>query len=64
MALMAKSESDSDNEPVDSLTQLKEKVRGLNKVKLLRNLSEIRVQNTKGGELCFDNFYKFLTNNL
>jgi len=31
---MARSQSDSDDEPVDSLAQLKEKVRGINKVKL------------------------------
>jgi len=31
---MAKSDSESDNEPVDSLAQLKDKVRGLSKVKL------------------------------
>ena len=31
---MAKSESDSDDEPLDSLAQLKEKVRDLNKAKL------------------------------
>jgi len=34
VALMARSESDSDDEPLDSLAQLKEKVRGLNKAKL------------------------------
>jgi len=34
IALMARSESDSDDEPLDSLAQLKEKVRGLNKAKL------------------------------
>ena len=34
VALMARSESDSDDEPVDSLSQLKGKVRGLNKTKL------------------------------
>jgi len=31
---MARSESDSNNEPMDSLSQLKKKVRGLNKAKL------------------------------
>ena len=34
VALMAKSELDSDDEQVDSLAQLKKKVHGLNKVKL------------------------------
>ena len=34
VALMARSESDSDDEPVDSLFQLKGNVRGLNKAKL------------------------------
>jgi len=34
VALMAKSDSDSDNEPLDNLAQLKDKVRGLNKAKL------------------------------
>ena len=34
VALMARSDSDSDNEPLDSLAQLKDKVRGLNKAKL------------------------------
>ena len=34
VALMARSESDSDIEPVKSLSQLKEKVRGLKKAKL------------------------------
>jgi len=34
LALMARSESDQDDEPLDSLAQLKDKVRGLNKVKL------------------------------
>jgi len=34
VALMARSESDSDKEPMDSLSQLREKVRGLNKAKL------------------------------
>ena len=34
VALMARSESDSDDEQVDSLCQLKGKVRGLNKAKL------------------------------
>jgi len=34
VALMAKSDSDSDDEPLDSLAQLKDKVRGLNKAKL------------------------------
>jgi len=34
VALMARSESDSDNEPLESLAQLKEKVRGLNKTQL------------------------------
>jgi len=34
VALTARSESDSNNEPVDSLSQLKETVRGLNKAKL------------------------------
>jgi len=34
VALMARSKSDSDDEPVDSLSQLKGKVRGLNKTKL------------------------------
>ena len=34
VALMARSESNSDDEPVDNLTQLKEKVRCLNKAKL------------------------------
>jgi len=31
---MARSELDSDDEPVDSLSQLKEKMRGINKAKL------------------------------
>ena len=34
MALMARSDSASDDEPLDSLTQLQDKVRGLNKAKL------------------------------
>jgi len=34
VALMAKSDSDSDDEPVNSLAQLKDNVRGLNKAKL------------------------------
>jgi len=34
IALMARSDSDSDDEPLDSLAQLKDKVRGLNKAKL------------------------------
>ena len=34
LALMARSDSDSDDEPLDSLAQLKDKVRGLNKAKL------------------------------
>ena len=34
VALMARSDSDSDDEPLDSLAQLKNKVRGLNKAKL------------------------------
>ena len=34
VALMARSESDSDDEPIDSLSQLKEKVCGLDKAKL------------------------------
>jgi len=34
IALMARSDSDSDDEPLDSLTQLKDKVRGLNKANL------------------------------
>ena len=34
VALMTRSNSDSDDEPLDSLAQLKDKVRGLNKAKL------------------------------
>jgi len=34
VALMAKSDSDSDDEPLESLAQLKDKVRGLSKAKL------------------------------
>ena len=34
VALMARSDFDSDDEPLDSLAQLKDKVRGLNKAKL------------------------------
>ena len=34
VALMARSDYDSDDEPLDSLAQLKDKVCGLNKVKL------------------------------
>ena len=34
IALMARSDSDSDDEPLDSLAQLKDKVCGLNKAKL------------------------------
>ena len=34
VALMAKSESESDVEPVESLSQLKRKVRGLSKAKI------------------------------
>jgi len=34
VALMARSNSDSDDEPLDSLAQLKDKVSGLNKAKL------------------------------
>jgi len=34
VAFMARSDSDSDDEPLDSLAQLKDKVRGLNKAKL------------------------------
>ena len=34
VALIARSDSDSDDEPLDSLAQLKDKVRGLNKAKL------------------------------
>ena len=34
IALMAKSDSDSDDEPLDSLAQLKDKLRGLSKAKL------------------------------
>jgi len=34
IALMARSDSDSDEEPFDNLAQLKDKVRGLNKAKL------------------------------
>jgi len=34
VALMARSDSNSDDEPLDSLVQLKDKVRGLNKAKL------------------------------
>ena len=34
VALMAKSESDSDDEPLESLAQLKEKVSGFNKSSL------------------------------
>ena len=34
VALMARSDSDSDDEPLDSLAQLKDKVRGFNKAKL------------------------------
>ena len=34
VALMARSETDSDDESLDSLAQLKDMVRGLNKVKL------------------------------
>jgi len=34
VALMVRSDSDSDDEPLDSLAQLKDKVRGLNKAKL------------------------------
>jgi len=38
VALMARSELDSDDEPLDSLAQLKEKVRGLHKAKLKESL--------------------------
>jgi len=34
VALIARSDFDSDDEPLDSLAQLKDKVRGLNKAKL------------------------------
>jgi len=34
VALMAKSDSDSDDEPLENLAQLKDKVRGLSKAKL------------------------------
>ena len=34
IAFMARSDSDSDNEPLDNLAQLNDKVRGLNKAKL------------------------------
>ena len=34
VALMARSESDSDDEPLESLAQLKEKVHGFNKLNL------------------------------
>jgi len=34
VALMARSDSDLDDEPLDSLAQLKDKVHGLNKAKL------------------------------
>ena len=38
VALMARSDFDSDDEPLDSLAQLKDKVRGLNKAKLKKLL--------------------------
>jgi len=34
VALVARSDSDSDDQPLDSLARLKDKVRGLNKAKL------------------------------
>jgi len=37
ITLMARSDSDSDDEPLDSLAQLKDKVRDLNKVKNLKS---------------------------
>ena len=43
IALMARSDSDSDDEPLDSLAQLKDKVRGLNKAKLEKLLFSLMV---------------------
>jgi len=63
MALMVRSESDLDDEPVDSLAQLKEKVHGLNKAKLeellftsmdecdVRKLEHIQVRSLKVKDL-------------
>ena len=61
VAVMARSESDTDVEPVDSLSQLKGKVRGLTKAKLEELLfalmDECDVINTKNcmlKEVCSD----------
>jgi len=61
VALMGRSESDSDNEPVDSLSQLKKKVYGLNKAKLevlLFNLKDecdaINAKNCMLKDVCYD----------
>ena len=61
VALMARSESDSDDELVDSLAQLKEKIRGLNKVKLKELLftlmdecDAINAENCMLKDVCFD----------
>jgi len=55
VALMARSESDSDDEPIDSLSQLKEKVCGLDKAKLeellLTLMDECDAINTKNSML-------------
>ena len=60
---MARSESDSDDEPLESLAQLKEKVHGLNKAKLeellftsmdecdVRKLEHIQVRSLKVKDL-------------
>ena len=61
VVLMAKSESDSDNEPVDNLCQLKVKVCGLNKVKLeellftlMDECDTINAENCMLKDVCFD----------
>jgi len=61
IALMARSESESDVELVESLSQLKEKVRGLNKAKikellltLMDECDAINVENCMLKDVCFE----------
>ena len=61
VALMARSESDSDDEPLESLAQLKEKVHGLNKAPLkgllftlMDEFNSVNTENCMLKDVCSD----------